>query len=186
MSSLEKRKKEKVSARRVDIVTYDCDEDSMIIEGTLRDDPFHSYYTILGEKRPPTTVHHMKITLLVDTGSLVIKEVEVDMPKVPDDECSGVGKTVYQIKGLTIGRGFTLKIKNMLDGTKGCTHLTTLILMMAPAVLQGNFARKAREPFPEGTNADRIKAAIGDACMVLRKDGPFMEKVEQALGKERT
>ncbi len=181
MSSLQKRKKEKISARRVDIVTYDCDKASMSVEGTLKDDPFHSYYTILGEKRPPTTVHHMKITLLVDTRSLVIKAVEVDMPKVPEDECSEVGITVHQIKGLTIGRGFTVKVKKMLEGTKGCTHLTTLLLMMAPAALQGSFARKAREPFPEGRNADRIKAAIGDACMVLRKDGPFMAKVEKTL-----
>jgi hypothetical protein len=185
MSSLEKMKKEKVHTRKVDIVTYDCDKDSIIVEGTLKDDRLHSYYTILGKKRPPTTLHNMKITLLVDSKSLSIKEVEVDMPEVPEDECPEASKSIHQIKGLNIARGFTMKVKKMLGGTRGCSHLTTLLLMMAPAALQGNFARTAREPFPERMNADHIKAVLGDTCRAWRNDGPLMKEIEETLGKER-
>jgi len=182
MSLLKKALGKKIHTRKIDVATYDYDDTSIIVEGILKDDRLQSYYTLLRKKCSPQTLHHMVIRMQIDASSLVIKKIKGEMPDVPEDECPETLKSLEKVKGLTISSGFTAKVKKALGGTRGCSHLTTLLLAMAPAALQGYFAKHAQEPLPETLSADVIKQTLGNTCFVWREEGPLMKEIEDELG----
>ncbi len=181
MPSIEQCKGDKIHTRKIDVSTYECDENHLIVEGRLTDNRLKSSYTISGKKRPPSVIHDMIIRLKVEMSTMVIVDVEVELPTVPEEECPGGARSMETIKGMTISGGFTPRIKKILKGTKGCSHLTTLLLSMAPAAVQASFANTAREPFPD-IPVEMAKQLFGDSCYVWRMDGPLTEEIEEMFG----
>ena len=80
-----------------------------------------------------------------------------------------------KIKGLTIAPGFTSKVKKIAGGTKGCVHLTTLLLSMAPAVLQGYWIFESRGNQGNEESTFEIEKYLIDTCWAWRKDGPLVK-----------
>jgi hypothetical protein len=82
------------------------------------------------------------------------------------------------LKGLTITKGFTAKVKALAGGEKGCTHLVELILAMAPAVIQGFAAYRTSKP----SDRDVLVAAqifvktLVNTCRTWRADGPLVQQ----------
>ncbi len=177
MPSLEQSKGEKIHSRKIEVATYECDENHLIVEGRLTDNRHKTSYTMSGKKKPPSVVHDMIIRLKVTTSTMKIADVEVELLTVPEDQCKKVAKSMDNIKSLAISGGFTAKIKKLLKGTTGCSHLTTLLISMAPAAVQGNFSYKAREPFPD-LSVEMVKQLLGDSCYVWRMDGPLIKELE--------
>jgi hypothetical protein len=59
--------------------------------------------------------------------------------------CREMENSLDEIKGLNIAPGFTSKVKKIAGGIKGCVHLTTLLLSMALAAVQGyGYSKPAR------------------------------------------
>ena len=86
------------------------------------------------------------------------------------------------IKGLTITKGFTSKVKKMAGGNKGCTHLVELILAMAPAVFQGFGAHQSQKPSNfDSDHAQMIFQFLVNTCRAWREDGPFVETLKKKL-----
>jgi hypothetical protein len=86
------------------------------------------------------------------------------------------------VKGLTITKGFTLKIKKLAGGNKGCTHLVELLLAMAPAAFQGFGAHQSRNP--SDINRDQAKMIspfLVNTCRAWREDGPLVERFKKKL-----
>ena len=133
MQSIWKLKGEKLHTRNIKVTTYDCDEQRIIVEGYLKDDRFQESYSMTGEKFPSGVIHHMAIRLMVNCSNLLIEDIDVDLISVPREVCRETIDCLTPIKGLTITKGFTAKVKKMAGGKKGCTHLVELILAMAPA-----------------------------------------------------
>ena len=61
MNSIENRKGKRLHSRSMEIVTYECDEHHIIVEGRLKDNRLVETYHVSGEKRPPQTVHDMTV-----------------------------------------------------------------------------------------------------------------------------
>jgi len=64
---------------------------------------------------------------------------------------------------------------NLAGGIKGCVHLTTLLLSMAPAALQGYWIFGARDKKRKETSEFDIGEYLIDTCWAWRKDGPIAE-----------
>jgi hypothetical protein len=176
MQSIWKLKGKKLHTRNIEVTTYDYDGQRIIVEGILKDDRFQDSYLMTGEKFPKGAIHHMAIRLLVKCSNLLIEDVEVDMISVPRKVCRETIDCLAQIKGLTITKGFTLKIKKMAGGNKGCTHLVELIQTMAPAVFQGYAAYQAQKPASLDSNHARmILQFLINTCHAWREDGPYVE-----------
>ena len=62
---------------------------------------------------PGGVVHHMAIRLLVNTSNLVIEDIDVEQMTVPRAVCRETVDCLAPIKGLTITKGFTAKVKKM-------------------------------------------------------------------------
>jgi hypothetical protein len=124
----------------------------------------------------------MAIRLLVNCSNLLIEDVDVDLISVPREVCRETIDCLAPIKGLTITRGFTSKVKKLAGGKKGCTHLVELLLAMAPAAIQGFAAHQSQKP----ANFDPVRAKmilqfLVNTCHAWREDGPFVEMFKKKL-----
>lgn len=175
--SLSKHKKEKLHTRNIEISTYSCDDNHILVQGILKDDRFVSYYTMSGDKLPPKTVHHMIIRLLIEIPSLLIAETEVEMPCVPYEECPDVMEDMDKLTGMKIAPGFTSKVRRLFGGNQGCAHLTTLILAMAPAVMQGYWTSRAQKPSDTPISPQVLEKYLFDTCKVWKRGGKLAEEI---------
>jgi len=182
MQSIWKSKGKKLHTRNIEVTTYDYDGQRIIVEGFLKDDRFQETHAITGETFPSGVMHHMTIRLLVNCSNLLIEDVDVDLISVPREVCRETIDCLAPIKGLTITKGFTSKVKKMAGGNKGCTHLVELILAMAPAVFQGFGAHQSQKPANfDSDHAKMIFQFLVNTCRAWREDGPFVEMFKKKL-----
>ncbi len=176
---------EKIHTRSINISTYDIGDDTVLVEGTLRDERLRTTYSLTaGETFPPGVIHNLKIRLLVRGKDLVVQDVDVDMIDVPSDECIKTRESLKPLVGHRIAPGFTSWVKDTLGGPRGCTHLNALLLAMAPAVVQGYWALKASKPISIESMWDLPDPSyLIDTCWVWRKDGPLVKKMADTLKK---
>jgi len=182
MQSIWKSKGEKLHSRKIEVTTYDYDEQRMIVEGSLKDDRFQESHAITGEKFPSGVIHHMAIRLLVNCSTLLIEDIDVDLMSIPREACRETIGCLAPIKGLTITKGFTAKVKKLAGGKRGCTHLVELILGMAPAAIQGYATYQSRKQAVfDPDRAKMILQFLVNTCHAWREDGPFVEMFKKKL-----
>ena len=178
MKLLETCKNQRIQDRNIDISSYSYDDDHIVVSGELLDRRLVATFSSAGERREPGIVHHMQICMKVETASLSIVEIEARMAEVPHDECPRMVSSVEKIQGLTISPGFTSIVKKRLGGLNGCIHLTTLLLSMAPAVMQGYWTHGHRNVHPPKVSDDELEQYLVDTCWVWRREGPLVGKVK--------
>lgn len=185
MGDLKSLRKEKIHTRGIEIATYAVDDDTIVVEGSLVDNRLVDYYYLsTGEKKKPGVIHHMIIRLLVGGPALTIREVEVEMPGIPREECRETENTLAPVAGMMIAGGFTAKVKSLVGGKKGCAHLVNLLLAMAPAAVQGFWVLKVRKPVSVDAfrNEEKLAQYLVNTCRVWREDGPLLEKLKKDIG----
>lgn len=182
MQNTWKSKKEKLHTRSIEITTYNYDGQRLIVEGFLKDERFQDSHLVTGESFPAGVIHHMGIRLLINCSSLVIEDIDVDLISVPRAACLETLECLAPIKGLTITRGFTSKVKKIAGGVRGCTHLVELLLAMAPAVVQGFAAYRSQKPSDFNREETKlIGRYLVNTCHAWREDGPFAELLKGML-----
>lgn len=182
MQSIWQTKGSKLHTRTIEVSTYPCDGQRIIVEGVLRDDRFQDSYVVTGETFPAGVIHHMAIRLLINCSSLVIEDVDADLIAVPRDVCRETIDCLAPIKGLSITKGFTLKIKTIAGGNRGCAHLVELLQAMAPAVFQGFAAHQSRKPSDFNTSqAKMVFKFLVNTCHAWREDGPFVKMLKKKI-----
>jgi hypothetical protein len=182
MQSVWKSKGKKLHARTIEVTTYNYDERRIIVEGFLKDDRFQESHSITGQTSPAGVLHHMAIRLLVNCSNFLIEDIDVDLMSVPREVCRETINCLASIKGLTITKGFTLKVKKMAGGKQGCTHLVELLQAMAPAVFQGAGAHQSQKSSAfDADRARRIIQYLTNTCHGWREDGPFVEKLKKKI-----
>jgi len=165
---------EKIHNRNLNISSYIVDDEHILIAGELKERNLITVYEKSGEPIEPNVFHHMQIQLLVKSAELKIMDIHVKIPGAPhDDICREMENSLDEIKGLNIAPGFTSKVKKIAGGIKGCVHLTTLLLSMAPAALQGYWIFEARKEDRSQNSVLDIEKYLVDACWAWRKDGPL-------------
>ena len=125
----------------------------------------------------------MVIRMLIG-DRLLIKKIEVEMPRTPHADCIETINSLKEIEGLNIAPGFSAKVKKITGGIKGCSHLTTLLLVMAPAAVQGYWSNIARKPFNGKLSRESMEKYLIDTCYTWRKDGPIMKKLENTTASD--
>ena len=180
MASLEKLKGEKVHTRSIRIESYSVDEDRVILEGTLEDTRFRPIYTIAKQRREAGKVHGMVVRLLLGGMPTVILDAEAEMPTVPMEGCRQAIDSVKELIGLPVVYGFSKAVKDRLDGPAGCSHLTSLILTMGSAAVQGTAANRGKSPLPPEAREAMLEY-VKDSCCVWRGDGDHYRKTREEI-----
>jgi len=178
----------KAHQRNIRIETFDTGGPLILVVGELHDERHSEYYLLSGEKRPSGTIHRMIVRMLVNPDTMVIEDCELEMPGVPRDECGELAGSLSVIRGLSITRGFSLKVKSLLGGVNGCTHVMSLVIEMAPAALQGLWAIKSQRPMERSDLQDdgrlkRFSDVLLNTCRIWREDGPSYRKLLEDIEK---
>jgi hypothetical protein len=176
------RCKENIHNRNLDISTYACDAEHVLLVGELKEQRYVGFINHVGERVEPEIYHHMKIELLIYTKTMTIKDVAVILPRVPRDDCSTMATSLDHIKGMDITRGFSSQIRKTVGGNKGCVHLNTLLLAMTPAAVQGSWINNAWQHKEAGQADSDISNHLVDSCWTWRKSGPLVATLGQELG----
>ncbi len=170
---------EKIHNRNLDISSYVIDEEHILLTGEFKERNLITVYEKSGEPIEPNVFHHMQIQLLIKISELKIVDIHSRIPGAPhDDVCREMDNCLDKIKGLIIAPGFTSKVKKNAGGIKGCVHLTTLLLSMAPAVLQGYWIFGARDKNRSENSALNLEKYLVDTCWAWRKDGPLAKNLK--------
>ena len=168
------KRKEPVQSRAIDIQIYDLGNHQVQVEGRLRD---QRMVPPRGSNDHPALIHHLIARLWVRGPDLTITAAEAEMRRVPRDLCPEILPGLQKLVGLRIITGYTQKVKNLIGGAKGCSHLTNLFLTMGPAAVQGYMAAYGRKPGARSLNNPAILRVI-DSCHLWRKDGPLAQSLE--------
>jgi len=184
MTTLISLKGEKIHERAIMVETFRVDDDRILIEGRLNDRREREIYTLMGERRPPGAVHGMVARFLVGETPPKILDAEAEMPKIPIEECDKARDSIKKLIGLRIIYGFSRAVKERLGGTVGCTHLTSLVLSMGSAAMQGianNRGQKKISPEAKSLMSQYVK----NSCCVWREDGELFKAVTEEIKKGR-
>lgn len=179
MISLDKTKQQKIHSRKIDTSIYEGASDTIIVEGSLQDGRYFDSYMLSGEVRPPFTVHHMIIRMELQVPELVITDIEVEMPAAPNAACLEIRQCLAPVKGMRIAAGFTARVRKLVDRKTGCTHLQALMAAMAPAIFQGAWSARIREPLDPEIYVGMM-GKLKNTCWAWREDGPLVEKLKRA------
>jgi hypothetical protein len=108
--------------------------DRILIQGAVRDQKPPGLYIRIDPA--PLTIHHMQVSIEISFPQLEILDVTVHFEMHPRDECPSIATDYRKLIGLSISRGFTHKVRELLGGPRGCTHTTALLQAMAPVAMQ--------------------------------------------------
>ena len=166
--------KKLVHKREISMRTFDLGSHSILVEGSLID---HGYRpTQSGAPKKFELVHHMIIRLTVKGPGMVIERAEATMPHHPREECLEVLPWIRNLEGLEIASGYSVKVKKVIGGIRGCAHLTSLVIAMGESAVQGYWAAYGSENLREQT----IKKFI-NTCHLWKEDGPIIKSLRQSL-----
>ena len=89
-------------------------------------------------------LHHMRIRLTIDT-TMLIHNAEQSTEHSPYNYCHEVEHFCKKLIGERIGPGWTRKVKTLMGGSAGCTHITELLGPMATTAFQTLVKAKIKE-----------------------------------------
>jgi len=168
--------KKLVHTREISIQTSDLGDHSVLVEGSLID---HRHRSEQERAEESELVHHMVIRLKVKGPGMLIEQAEAAMPHHPREECPEVLPMIRSLEGLEIAPGYTMKVKRIIGGVKGCAHLTSLVIAMGESAVQGYWAAYGAEGRKRGLREQTIKKFI-NTCHLWKEDGPIVRGLREA------
>lgn len=118
-------------------------------------------------------VHDMWLRLTVD-DDLVVHGAEASMAASPFDMCPRITPEFEKLVGLAIAPGWNRKVKQMLGGVHGCTHLVELLGPIATTAFQTIFPLRERKQREEGGTPIPVEKTPVNTCHAMRSDGPVV------------
>ena len=140
------------------------------IEGHLTDvKPFDVPNTDRGGFiRQGEPMHDMWVRLTID-HDMRIHAAEAVTDWAPFNYCQGGPQTFRHLIGERIGPGWNSRVKEILGGIKGCTHITEMLGQLATAAFQAIYGSRSPE------RDAKQKPVILDTCYGLNTQGPVVK-----------
>lgn len=179
------KERSQIHTRNIQLATYPHEGSQVLVQGVLKDERLIPVFDVTGKARPPGTVHHMVVTLLIDPDPLTIVRAEAEMLTIPMDECPSTLDRVALLVGVQIKAGFSNQIRQIMGGNRGCTHLCNLVTAMGQEIFHGWLTQKRSQKSPLPLSLENIeeKAYLIDSCRIWKKGGPKIKEMRQAFEK---
>jgi hypothetical protein len=146
------------------------------IEGRMTDSKTYSFPNeYRGEIKAGEPLHDMRIRLTLDDHFIVI-DIEVATDGAPFSVCGDVAPNFTIVKGLRVGPGWNKKLKELLGGTRGCTHHVEMLGAMATVAYQTMWGQLAREQKKAPESDESRRPRFIDSCHALAADGENVRK----------
>jgi len=82
------------------------------------------------------------------------------------------------LEGLEIAPGYSMKLKKVIGGAKGCAHLTSLVIAMGESAVQGYWSAYGVERSKKGLREQTIKRFI-NTCHLWKEGGPIVKEIRE-------
>jgi hypothetical protein len=127
---------------------------------------------IRGHRPAGAHVHDMQVRLTLD-ASMTVRAIAVTTNHAPYDICPSVAPGYQQLVGARIGAGWRKAVAEAAGRTKGCTHISELLMPMATVAFQTMGSWKQNEE----TAQTGQKPHFIDGCRAWASDGPVVKKL---------
>lgn len=168
--------REHMHTRTVTCRGYRREDGLWDVEGHLVDTKTYAFDNAYrGTVEAGTPVHEMWLRLTLD-DRLVVQEAEAVTEHGPFRICPDVTPNFRRLAGLRIAPGWNRRVRQLLGGTEGCTHLVELLGPMATTAYQ-TMAGKRRRERQEDKAAERPakRPFIIDSCHAWASDGDVVK-----------
>ncbi|HTZ76413.1 MAG TPA: DUF2889 domain-containing protein [Stellaceae bacterium] len=170
--------REHIHTRQIECRGYRREDGLWDIEAHLTDVKTYSFESDWrGTMTPGTPVHDMWMRLTVD-DDFIIRAVEAVTDASPYQLCPEVTVNYQRLVGLSIRPGFIQKVRELLGGTEGCTHLVELLNPLATTCFQTIFPyrhRHQRENTRDPSKPAR-RPRLLDTCYAYATDGKLVKR----------
>ena len=98
----------------------------------------------------------------------------------PSAFCADTNARYAELRGMKIGPGFTKKVKSLLGGTRGCTHLTELLGPLATTAIQTFYANMQEKTSIRASHSGSgpiARPMVVDTCQACRRDAQAMQLI---------
>jgi hypothetical protein len=138
------------------------------IEGHLHDTKDVDFRVASGLRKAGESIHSMWLRITVDR-TLTIVDADADTDAMPYvGYCGSITPAYKKLIGLAIRPGFSNKVKELLGGVNGCTHMTELIGSLATTAFQTMAGQGVQDPGRKPFQLDRCHALDSAAPAVQR------------------
>lgn len=164
-----------IHTRTVTCRGYERDDGLWDIEGHLVDTKTYDVPNedrASGVMRAGEPLHEMWIRLTVDTD-LMVHDAEAVTDHGPYSICGDITPAFKKLKGLVIKGGWTMKTRELLGGTRGCTHLVELLGPVATTAFQTVYSSRVKRDAHKPLNA---KPGLINTCHAYAEDGPVVAR----------
>lgn len=160
--------RELLHTRAVEIRGYKREDGLYDIEGHLVDTKPKDFQLAAGVRPAGRPVHDMWLRITVDSA-LTIVDAAAAMDGMPFvDHCGAIVPAYRKLVGVSIRPGYNNRVKELLGGVRGCTHVTELAGSLATAAFQTLAGQVTQDPERKPFQVDR--------CHALEATGPAVAR----------
>ena len=138
------------------------------IEGHLVDTKPFDFKLAAGLRPAGEPIHDMWLRITVDRELVIVDAAASTdaMPYVGD--CDQITPAYMKLVGLAIRPGYTQRVKELLGGVRGCTHITELAGALATAAFQTMAGQRLRPADQKPFQLDKCHALDSTSPTVAR------------------
>ena len=169
--------REHIHTRTIDCRGYHREDGLWDIEGHLVDTKTYGFENRWrGSVEAGTPVHEMWLRLTID-DELTVRDVEAVTDHGPFPVCPDITPNFKLLVGERIGPGWNARVRRVLGGAKGCTHLVELLGPLATVAYQTMVGRRRKvEKEAEADGKEPERPRIIDTCHALASDGEVVRE----------
>jgi len=169
------KQREPVHTRQITCRAFRLENGWLEIEATLSDEKGQE---VAFRSRPPVLpgqyMHHMSLSMTIDSDYL-IHDVTAQTLQAPWAMCGATDDAYRRLVGLHIGPGFSQRMREILGGVQGCTHVTELVSQIANTYMQASWpdrmARQMSVDHDPRRWPDKTTLSFVNHCHAWRQDG---------------
>jgi Protein of unknown function (DUF2889) len=176
---------ELIHTRRYEARVYRVDDATLLVRAAVSDTKPPGLY-VEGDPEP-IEIHQMQVELTVAREGLVIRSARVVFETHPHAACPFISDAYRKLEGLSISRGFNVKLRELFGGAQGCTHTNALLQALAPAVVQSVWSLSVRDSRargvahgqPDAGERERRIAGNRNTCHVWADGGEHIDRLRR-------
>lgn len=164
-----------VHLRAINIRGYERADGLWDIEGHLVDTKSYGFDNRdRGRVEPGTPVHEMWLRITIDT-EMLIHAAEASTEYGPYAMCGAITPNFTKLAGIRIGPGWRKKVREVVGGVKGCTHLVELLGPLATTAYQTIWPAMSKKQKDEARDSGKQPAILG-SCHAYAPDSPVVKR----------
>jgi hypothetical protein len=158
---------------------YEREDGLFDIEASIVDQKTYAVDEPYRGRRPAGAhVHDMQLRLTLDR-QMTVRDIAVTTNHAPYDICPSVAPAYKALVGAKVGGGWRKAVTEAVGRTKGCTHITELLMPAATVAFQtmGSWPKDA--PVATEARPDQAprKPYFIDGCKAWAADGPVVQRL---------